>query len=182
MPKSKAKAKPKGKAKPNRKAMPKAGARADAVWDEAVEAFAMGQDLAGGPKHKQALECFTHAERLIGPQEPFEDGAGRQAPRPPLALVLSAVRNGLGEWHMDRAMRACRQRSLTGADADAARRSLEGALEVWPGNAPAAVSLANLHRDGGDLEAALGLYAQVAPGPPTLGAHPSGPRCPTHLP
>ena len=81
------------------------------VWDEAVEAFAMGQDLAGGPKHKQALECFTHAERLIGPQEPFEDGAGRQAPRPPLALVLSAVRNGLGEWHMDRAMRACRQRS-----------------------------------------------------------------------
>eukprot|EP00668_Euglena_longa_P001618 GGOE01001911.1.p1 GENE.GGOE01001911.1~~GGOE01001911.1.p1 ORF type:complete len:534 (+),score=115.03 GGOE01001911.1:86-1603(+) len=90
-------------------------------------------------------------------------------PHPPLALLLSAVHNALGELHQGRAAEQCSQRSLAGPDCAAAWHHFQAALSLWPDNTAALASLAGLHHDRGDLEGAVELFIQAATQPMTVG-------------
>eukprot|EP00754_Rhynchopus_humris_P004835 Rhum_TRINITY_DN12426_c0_g1::Rhum_TRINITY_DN12426_c0_g1_i1::g.51810::m.51810 len=76
-------------------------------------------------------------------------GGGGGSSAPPYSVLLSAIRNRVGEHYMDACMEASGQQELRGDDRDLAELFFEGAVEANPRNHPAHLSLISLQRDSG---------------------------------
>ena len=76
-------------------------------------------------------------------------GGGGSSSAPPYGVLLSAIRNRVGEHYMDACMELSGQQELSGDDRDLAELFFEGAVEANPRNHPAYLSLISLQRDSG---------------------------------